>query len=451
MLDSVEPEELTKIKKVKTIDKKEPESILGYVSKKELEKTTQIANKKVEYVNKKIDNVNEELETIESRINNLVEQVTTLQIENKTLRKHRDNTIKANEKLKKESDKMKAKNTELTAEKEQLLKEKREITAQLREIPLVDVLRIIATQDKQDKSKWHTEAGTISITANCQKFNSFDNKDLHGNGAIDLVKVVFGFTFEQARTYLADNFGTSKTVATITKQAQQQAITAVSKPVKYSELPEPEHKNINNAVEYLIKRGLNIDTLRECYKQGLFFADKRNNAVFINETKTGAEIVGTTATRFKGFRGTKQDLWSFGTIKAGGLAVITESAIDALSAIAKGADYVISTAGAYSKQFLITKIKELSKAGMKIYTAFDNDKAGNDFTEEAKKDFTEIAGKVDFVSKDLNEELTTNGNTPLKLVDYQVFNFKQLSKIQQPQQLQEQQEQEQKTTICEKI
>jgi regulator of replication initiation timing len=436
---------------VKAINKPEPESIFGYVSKKEVKKTTQIANKKVEYVNKKIDNVNEELETIENKINNLVEQVSTLQIENKTLKKQRDSTIKANEKLKKESDTMKAKNTELTAEKEQLLREKREITAQLREIPLVDVLRIIATQDKQDKSKWHTEAGTISITANSPKFNSFDNKDLHGSGAIDLVKVVFGFTFEQARTYLADNFGTSKTVATITKQAQQQAIIAVNKPVKYSELPEAEHKNINNVVEYLIKRGLSVDTLRECYRQGLFFADKRNNAVFVNSTKTGAEIVGTTAVRFKGFRGSKQDLWCFGTIKKDGLAVITESAIDALSAIVKGADYVISTAGAYSKQFLLTKIEALNKAGMKIYTAFDNDKAGNDFTEEAKKDFTEIAGKVDFVSKDINEELTRNGNTPLKLVDYQAFNFKPLNKIQQPEQAQEQQEQEQKITICEKI
>src|SRR5437899_13006475 len=75
---------------------------------------------------------------------------------------------------------------------------------QLRAIPLESVL--LATggnRDPQDKAKWHTAKGAISVTG--MKFMNW-NQGLGGGGAIDLAMHLNGLDFKAAVDWLCRRF-----------------------------------------------------------------------------------------------------------------------------------------------------------------------------------------------------------------------------------------------------
>lgn len=78
----------------------------------------------------------------------------------------------------------------------------------VRDLPLqMILLERGAKQDPRDKSKWHTERGSLSLTE-----SKFTNWCCHtgGGGAIDLVMHLANVDFRQAVVWLEQHFDTSQ-------------------------------------------------------------------------------------------------------------------------------------------------------------------------------------------------------------------------------------------------
>ena len=90
--------------------------------------------------------------------------------------------------------------------------QRKELAQHLRAIPLETVLPLCGAQkDHDDKRKWHTSAGALSVTG--AKFMNWHDS-VGGGGAIDLVMHLNHLDFKAAVDWLAHHFSGSSASAT---------------------------------------------------------------------------------------------------------------------------------------------------------------------------------------------------------------------------------------------
>jgi hypothetical protein len=245
----------------------------------------------------------------------------------------------------------------------------------LRNISLTDVLvEAHSTKDKNDKHKWHTSKGVLSVTG--QKFFNW-NTQTGGGGAIDLSIHLFDFDVKTSVNWLEKRF------------------SIVTQPVKFlpfenqrSFKPPPRENNkLPQVIQYLHQeRCIPLDLLHSLISTGKLYGDRKGNAVFLllgKEKKiVGAELRGTSKCRWLGMaKGSRKDLGAF-YVKAPNpkMAVICESAIDAISLFAiLNESMVISTAGVNSNPTWLTEF--LVKRDYEIFCGFDSDETGDYFAD----------------------------------------------------------------------
>ena len=258
----------------------------------------------------------------------------------------------------------------------------------LRNISLDAVLEAVgAVRDPKDRNNWRTSAGRLTLTG--QKFFNHDAKR-GGGGAFDLVMHLQDCGFKEAVGFLESLPETSQSVAKDEKEIK-------------SVVPAPAQENWPHVRDYLTRirkiSGALVDSLCEC---GIIYADKYKNAVFLSENRKGAELRGTGAVPFHGFRGEKCPFRISGTWSD---VAFVESAIDALSL--RDLDFpgdILSFSGG-AKGLIQSYARDAKKKGLKIWGAFDNDKAGDTFFE-VLKEAVQDAGRVYPINgKDWNAEL----------------------------------------------
>ena len=210
---------------------------------------------------------------------------------------------------------------------------------QLRAIPLESVLAATGSQrDPQDKAKWHTVQGTISVTG--VKFINW-NQGRGGGGAIDLAMHLNGLDFKDALDWLRRHFP-------VADYSQPQPAT------RSLILPLPDSGKLRTVKQYLVHhRGITPSLIDSLVESGRLYADTRANAVFLllgkENRPAGAELRGTGGSRWRGMApGSQKDLGYF-SIDAPDpkMIVLCESAIDAISCfLLHPSSLCISTCGA---------------------------------------------------------------------------------------------------------
>lgn len=245
----------------------------------------------------------------------------------------------------------------------------------LRSIPLAEVLvEAHGIKDKNDKHKWHTAKGVLSVTG--QTFFNW-NTQTGGGGAIDLSIHLFDLDFKASVTWLEQRF------------------SIVSQPIKLlsSEnkrpfyVPPRENSKLAQVIRYLHEdRCIPLDLLNKLILEGTLYGDRKGNAVFLLLGKgrkiVGAELRGTSHHRWLGMaKGSRKDLGAFYVNSPNPkMAVICESAIDAISLFAMLNDgLAISTAGAISNPMWLTEF--LAKRNYEVFCGFDSDEAGDYFAD----------------------------------------------------------------------
>ena len=293
------------------------------------------------------------------------------------------------QRLKKAEIKIKTQNRELTNWKNKYA----DIANQVRDLPLKDVVYELGLEpDPLDKHKWQNEHHIINITGS--KF--YDWKQMKGGGgAIDLVMHVSECDYKQSVAWLNDNFGESATLEAVTYKAREIINT---EPVIEFIPPVPEQNRWQKVKQYLTRtRKLPSGLVERLHEQGLIYADKNQNAVFIrrtlDETKTtGASLRGTAGenNKFKGLaKGSKRKEGWFYFDKGEQSSdpvrrvVLVESPIDAMSlAVLERTDSVktlyLSTDGA--GQIPTEYLKKVKN----VVIAYDNDKPGSEMAQRVQ-------------------------------------------------------------------
>ena len=238
----------------------------------------------------------------------------------------------------------------------------------VRGIPLQAVLLATgATPDRDDKAKWHTSRGIISVTG--MKFMNWTRGD-GGGGAIDLAIHLNDMGFKDAVEWLWRHFPGPD-------------VTGCDPPPPAPELklPPPDPGQLARVTHYLVaERGIAPALVAVLVESGKLYADKRANAVFLllgsGNNPVGAEMRGTGPCPWRGMApGSRKDLGFFFTSAAQvDATVLCESAIDAVSCFALHPRYrCISTAGARpNPRWLAAIIRQ----GSPVYCGFDTDAAG---------------------------------------------------------------------------
>ena len=203
--------------------------------------------------------------------------------------------------------------------------QRKEQAARLRVIPLESVLPLCGAQpDPDDKRKWHTTVGVLSVTG--AKFMNW-NQAVGGGGAIDLVIHLNRFDFKAAIDWLALHFPGAM-------PAQPFAPT----PQSTLNLPLPDPTKLERVKHYLVhQRGIDSGLLAPLIQSGSLYADTRANAVFLMRGKqslpVGAELRGTTRSQWRGLApGSQKDLGCFsipaeaipGTLPVGRRVILCE-------------------------------------------------------------------------------------------------------------------------------
>lgn len=244
----------------------------------------------------------------------------------------------------------------------------RERANRLRTLPLATVLAALeAKQDPQDRAKWHTARGVLSV--NGPKFINW-NLDWGGGGAIDLVMHVRQVGFGRALQWLEQRFGSGTSFEP----------TAMPEPRSLA-LPPPVPGNWPRVERYLVgERKLPATLLQPLVESEVLYADARANAVFLlldtDALAVGAELRGTTALPWRGMApGSCKDRGFFSVAaSSSGAIVLCESAVDALSCHALYPDYrCLSTSGARPEPAWLPAL--IAKGGT-IYCGFDADPTG---------------------------------------------------------------------------
>jgi Plasmid recombination enzyme/Protein of unknown function (DUF3991)/Toprim-like len=278
-----------------------------------------------------------------------------------------------------------------------------DIAKSVRDLPLKDVVYELGLEpDPKDKHKWQNEHHTINITGS--KF--YDWKQMKGGGgAIDLVMHINECDYKQSVATLCDRFGESAALEAATYKTREIIKT---EPVREFVPPVPAQDKWPKVRKYLTRdRKLPSGLVDRLHEQGLIYADKNQNAVFIrrslDEDKiTGATLRGTAGSdnQFKGLaKGSKRkDGWfhfergeqSSDPVRR---VVLVESPIDAMSlAVLERTDSVktlyLSTDGA--GQIPIEYLKELKD----VVIAYDNDTSGNLMAQRVKAQLPNAVSKT---------------------------------------------------------
>ena len=241
-----------------------------------------------------------------------------------------------------------------------------------------------STKDHQDKAKWHTTQGVISV--NGPKFMNWTRKT-GGGGAIDLVIHLQGVGFKDAVLWLHNHFSSSFV---------QGSSPIKSHPVKQIlKLPQKDDKKLQQITQYLINRRCVPEKLiKNLIKSKKLYADIRGNAVFLllgkKKRTVGAELRGTCNQKWHGMApGSGKNLGCFYIVgRNSRKMVLCESAIDAASCAVLYPEYTaISTSGAtadpaWLQNFIIN--------GCKIYCGFDADKTGDTMANKMIKQYPSI-------------------------------------------------------------
>jgi hypothetical protein len=247
--------------------------------------------------------------------------------------------------------------------------QRKELAQHLRAIPLETVLPLCGAQkDHDDKRKWHTSAGALSVTG--AKFMNWHNS-VGGGGAIDLVIHLNHLDFKAAVDWLAHHFPGVLPPPSVPPMPQS--------PLR---LPPPDPSKLERIKEYLAhQRGITPTLLDPLIQSGTLYADTRANAVFLllgkESLPVGAELRGTTQRVWRGLApGSQKDLGCF-SIPATPLPgiILCESAIDAISCFALHPHHrCLSTAGARPNP---RWLQPLLDQGHPVYCGFDADPTGD--------------------------------------------------------------------------
>ena len=241
--------------------------------------------------------------------------------------------------------------------------QRRELATRLRALPLERVLPLCGGQpDRDDRHKWHTPAGTLSVTG--AKFMNW-SEGAGGGGAIDLVIHLRRLDFKGAVDWLAGRF----------PEALPPAFAELR-------LPPPASSQLARVRDYLIaQRRLPSRLVNSLIDSGTLYADARANAVFLlcddHHLSVGAELRGTTGAPWHGLApGSRKDLGCF-AIPVGPrpTVVLCESAIDAISCLTLHPQYrCLSTAGARPDP---RWLRPLLDQGCQVSCGFDADPTGD--------------------------------------------------------------------------
>ena len=288
-----------------------------------------------------------------------------------------------------------------------------DIANQVRDLPLKDVVYELGLEaDPNDKHKWQNEHHTINITGS--KF--FDWKhNQGGGGAIDLVMHVNECNYKQSVAWLNERLGEGAAMEAATYKTREIIKT---EPVQEFTPPVPEHSKWLSVKQYLTReRMLPSGLVARLHEQGLIYADKNQNAVFIRrsidgEKITGASLRGTAGddNKFKGLaKGSKRKEGWFYFDKGEQSSdpvrrvVLVESPIDAMSlAVLERTDskktLYLSTdgAGQIPTEFL-AEVKE-------VVIAYDNDSSGNLMAQRVSSQLPNVVRKLS-KAIDWNQEL----------------------------------------------
>jgi hypothetical protein len=272
---------------------------------------------------------------------------------------------------------------------------------QLRAIPLESVLAATGAQrDDQDRAKWHTALGAISVTG--MKFMNW-KQGRGGGGAIDLAMHLNGMDFKAAVDWLRRHF----------------AVPDVSEPrprVRSLTLPLPVRSKLPAVKQYLVDhRGIPpslIDSLVEC---GRLYADTRANAVFLllgrENRPVGAELRGTGSARWRSMAaGSQKDLGYFSVgVQDPNMIVLCESAIDAISCFfLHPSSLCVSTSGARPHpQWL----PELLSVCCPVYCGFDADSTGDAIAQQMTALYPTVR-RLRPTQHDWNDVLTAPFHSP---------------------------------------
>ena len=247
----------------------------------------------------------------------------------------------------------------------------------VRDTPLETVLTCHhASRDKHDRSKWHTEQGTLSISG--PKFMNWQRSQ-GGGGAIDLVMHLYNVDFRSAVAWLEQHVAVS-CVTAATPSSSQHSDRARSGQLQ---LPVPNKHMLDRVRRYLTqRRRLAPSLLQPLIESGRLYADNRGNAVFLLVTgkpnrPVGAELRGTGSRIWRGMApGSRKDggyFWVGET--ATQRIVLCESAIDAISCHQLHPDRIcISTSGVRADPPWLAK---LLARGYQICCGFDADQPGD--------------------------------------------------------------------------
>lgn len=248
--------------------------------------------------------------------------------------------------------------------------QRKELATHLRAIPLETVLPLCGAQkDHDDKRKWHTSAGALSVTGT--KFMNWHDS-VGGGGAIDLVMHLNHLDFKAAVDWLAHHFPGARPPPPVPPTSPSQL-----------RLPPPDPSKLGRVKEYLAQqRGITPTLLDPLIQSGTLYADTRANAVFLllgkESLPVGAELRGTTQRVWRGLApGSQKDLGCF-SIPATPLPgiILCESAIDAISCFALHPHHrCLSTAGARPNP---RWLQPLLDQGHPVYCGFDADPTGDD-------------------------------------------------------------------------
>jgi hypothetical protein len=270
----------------------------------------------------------------------------------------------------------------------------------VREIPLEVILTSWGmVRDEQDKSRWQTPRGPLSVTGS--KFFNWQAGQ-GGGGAIDLVMHLGGWDARQAIDWLWDHYGAVSVHqhrwparANAGEGASQVAgrnLAAASDSPSAGQLrlPASSSGNLERVWQYLQqRRSLSGKILASLIDEGKLYADGHGNAVFLMVTgkpnrPIGAELRGTGGRIWRGLApGTRRNAGYFwlGQTEAKQI-VLCESAIDAIScfqlhsqsAAGLGTPCIcISTAGVRPDA---PWLRLLLARGYAIHCGFDTDEAG---------------------------------------------------------------------------
>jgi hypothetical protein len=289
-----------------------------------------------------------------------------------------------------------------------------ELTNQVRDLSLAKVAYELGLDpDPADKHKWQNQHHIINITGS--KFYDW-LKMQGGGGAIDLVMHVNDCDFKQSVAWLNERLGEGATIEAVTYKTRE---IIQNQPVHEFAPPIPLESQWQGVRKYLtLTRYLPSSLVDTLHQQGLIYADKNQNAVFIRRSLnqltlgemsprqssvvnsksheiTGASLRGTAGDNntFKGLaKGTKRNQGWFYFVQGGQSndpiqrVVLTESPIDAMSfAVLDRNDsrrtIYLSTDGAGQ---IPTEFLQQSK---EVVVAYDNDLPGQEMTQRVISQF----------------------------------------------------------------